>query len=288
LSAEIKQSKSLLRNALSKIASDKLSLTALIIVVIYFLVAILTAAGFLAADWGKEVGGSYMAPSSISFFGTDIFGRSVLQKVIKATETAVVIGVVVSLISIVIGTTLGMIAGYFGGFIDEIIVWFYTTFSSIPGVMLLVAIAFILGKGTTTVFLSLGLTSWVGLCRIVRAEVMKHKEREYIHAANAIGATHSRKLLKHILPNISHLLIINFTQTFDSAVKAEVVLSFLGLGVVGRPSWGTMIDDSKLELARGVWWQLAAATLAMFLIVLAFNILGDALRDALDPKLKGK
>jgi ABC-type dipeptide/oligopeptide/nickel transport system permease subunit len=199
-----------------------------------------------------------------------------------------VIGVVVSIISIVIGTTLGMIAGYFGGFVDEIVVWFYTTFSSIPGVMLLVAIAFILGKGTTTVFLSLGLTSWVGLCRIVRAEVMKHKEREYIHAANAIGATHTRKLWKHILPNISHLLIINFTQTFDSAVKAEVVLSFLGLGVVGRPSWGTMIDDSKLELARGVWWQLAAATLAMFLIVLAFNILGDALRDALDPKLKGK
>ena len=229
-----------------------------------------------------------MAPSSVSYFGTDIFGRSVLQKTIKATETAVVIGVVVSIISIVIGTTLGMIAGYFGGFVDEVVVWFYTTFSSIPGVMLLVAIAFILGKGTTTVFLSLGLTSWVGLCRIVRAEVMKHKEREYIHAANAIGATHGRKLLKHILPNISHLLIINFTQTFDSAIKAEVVLSFLGLGVVGRPSWGTMIDDSKLELARGVWWQLAAATLAMFLIVLAFNILGDALRDALDPKLKGK
>ena len=181
-----------------------------------------------------------------------------------------------------------MLAGYFGGLVDELIVWFYTTFSSIPGVMLLVAIAFILGKGTFTVFLSLGLTSWVGLCRIVRAEVMKHKEREYIQAANAIGATHTQKLVKHILPNISHLLIINFTQTFDSAVKAEVVLSFLGLGVVGRPSWGTMIDDSKLELARGVWWQLAAATIAMFFIVLAFNILGDALRDALDPKLKGK
>ena len=288
MSTEIKQSKSLLHNALLKIVSEKLSLAALIIVVVYFLVAIFTAAGFLASDWGKEVGASYMAPSSVSYFGTDIFGRSVLQKVVKATETAVVIGVVVSIISIVIGTTLGMIAGYFGGFVDEIVVWFYTTFSSIPGVMLLVAIAFILGKGTTTVFLSLGLTSWVGLCRIVRAEVMKHKEREYIHAANAIGATHSRKLLRHILPNISHLLIINFTQTFDSAVKAEVVLSFLGLGVVGRPSWGTMIDDSKLELARGVWWQLAAATLAMFLIVLAFNILGDALRDALDPKLKGK
>ncbi len=291
MSAEIKPSKSLLHNALIKIVSEKLSLIALIIVFLYFLVAMLTAMGVLASNWGQEIGQSYAAPSFEAiknYFGLDIFGRSVLLKTIKATETAVVIGVVVSMISIVIGTLLGMLAGYFGGFVDELIVWFYTTFASIPGVMLLVAIAFILGKGTTTVFLSLGLTSWLGLCRIVRAEVMKHKEREYIQAANAIGATHTRKLFNHILPNISHLLIINFTQTFDSAVKAEVVLSFLGLGVVGRPSWGTMIDDSKLELARGVWWQLAAATFAMFLIVLAFNILGDALRDALDPKLKGK
>lgn len=288
MSSEVKQSKSLLQSAAIKIISDKLSLIALVIVAVYFLVAFLTSMGVFASDWAKEVGPSYMAPSSVAWFGTDIFGRSVLTKVIKATETAVAIGVVVSLISMFIGTTLGMLAGYFGGLVDEIIVWFYTTFSSIPTIMLLVAIAFILGKSTTTVFLALGVTSWLGLCRIVRAEVMKHKEREYIAAANAIGATHTRKMFKHILPNISHLLIINFTQTFDSAVKAEVVLSFLGLGVVGRPSWGTMIDDSKLELARGVWWQLAAATLAMFIIVLAFNILGDALRDALDPKLKGK
>jgi peptide/nickel transport system permease protein len=284
---EIK-SKTLLENAFIKIISEKLSLIALVIVAIYFVVAILTSMGILAADWSKELGASYLPPSIEAYMGTDIFGRSVILKTIKATETAVSIGLVVSMISILIGTILGMIAGYFGGIIDELIVWFYTTVSSIPNIMLLVAIAFILGKGTTTVFLSLGLTSWVGLCRIVRAEVMKHKEKEYVHAANAIGANHPRKMIKHILPNISHLLIINFTQTFDSAIKAEVILSFLGLGVVGRPSWGTMIDDSKLELARGVWWQLAAATLAMFFIVLAFNILGDALRDALDPKLKGK
>ncbi len=288
MSTEVKKSNSLLKAALLKIVSEKVSLIALIIVAIYFGTALLTSLNLVASTWNTSIGASYLAPGADALFGTDIFGRSVATRVIKATETAVAIGVVVSIIAIVIGTTLGMLAGYFGGIIDEIIVWFYTTFSSIPSIMLLVAIAFILGKGTTTVFLSLGLTSWVGLCRIVRAEVMKHKEREYIAAANAIGATHSRKLIKHILPNISHLLIINFTQTFDSAVKAEVVLSFLGLGVVGRPSWGTMIDDSKLELARGVWWQLAAATLAMFVIVLAFNILGDALRDALDPKLKGK
>lgn len=288
MTTEVKQSKTLLQNAFGKIVSEKISLIAFIVVAIYFAVALLTSMGVLAGNWGAEIGESYMAPNANALMGTDIFGRSVVQKTIKATETAVVIGVVVSMIAILIGTTLGMLAGYFGGLVDELIVWFYTTFSAIPGIMLLVAIAFILGKGTTTIFLSLGLTSWVGLCRIVRAEVMKHKEREYVHAANAIGANHPRKMIKHILPNISHLLIINFTQTFDSAVKAEVVLSFLGLGVVGRPSWGTMIDDSKLELARGVWWQLAAATLAMFLIVLAFNVLGDALRDALDPKLKGK
>jgi ABC-type dipeptide/oligopeptide/nickel transport system permease subunit len=283
-----KQSTSLFQSAIKRILTEKLSLTAFIIVVLYFVIALLTFLGVVASDWGKEVATSYAEPSGMVWFGADIFGRSVAMKVIKATETAVMLGIVVSLISMIIGTTLGMIAGYFGGVVDDIIVWFMTTFASIPSIMLLISIAFILGKGTVTVFLALGVTSWLGLCRIVRAEVMKHRDREYVQAANAIGASHSRKLIKHILPNISHLLIINFTQTFDSAIKAEVLLSFLGLSVVGRPSWGQMIDDAKLELSRGVWWQLAAATLAMFVIVLAFNVLGDALRDALDPKLKGK
>jgi peptide/nickel transport system permease protein len=286
--SEIKPSKSLFQHAISKILSDKMSLIALIVVVLYFSVAILTAMGVIAGDWGKEIGASYSPPSSQFIFGTDIFGRSVFLKMIKGVETAVAIGFVTSIITVIIGTILGMVAGYFGGLVDEIIVWFYTTFSSIPSIMLLVAIAFIMGKGMTTVFISLGVTSWVSLCRVVRGEVMKHKDRDYVSAATAVGASDFRKIFHHILPNISHLLIINFSLTFQMAIKSEVILSYLGLGVQGRPSWGTMIDDSKLELARGVWWQLAAATMAMFFIVLAFNILGDALRDALDPKLKGK
>lgn len=285
---KIKASKSLWQHAFNTIISNKLALIALIIVAIYFFIAFLTSIALLANNWGLEVGPAYAPPSAEYIFGTDIFGRSVFWKVIKAAETAVAIGLATAAIAIVIGTLLGMISGYFGGIIDEIIVWFYTTFSSIPSIMLLVSIAFIMGKGTSTVFISLGITSWVGLCRIVRGEVMKHKDREYAQAASALGASNTRKLFKHILPNISHVLIINFSLTFEAAIKAEVILSYLGLGVQGRPSWGTMIDDSKLELARGVWWQLGAATLAMFIIVLAFNILGDALRDALDPKLKGK
>lgn len=284
----IKTSKSLWAHALSVIVNDKMSLISLLTVLFYFLLAFLTFLGIIAHNWGDEVGPSYAAPSINYIFGTDIFGRSVFLKMIKGAETAVAIGLATAVIALIIGTTLGAIAGYFGGLIDELIVWFYTTFSSIPFIMMLVAIAFIMGKGTTTVFISLGVTSWVGLCRMIRGEVMKHKDREYAQAASALGAGHMRRIFKHILPNISHLLIINFSLTFEAAIKSEVILSYLGLGVQGRPSWGTMIDDSKLELSRGVWWQLGAATLAMFIIVLAFNILGDALRDALDPKLKGK
>ena len=193
-----------------------------------------------------------------------------------------------SFIAIPIGITLGAIAGYFGGWVDEVIVWFYTTFSSIPGIMLLMSIAFVLGKGITTVYIALGLTSWVGLCRLIRGEVLKHKNREYVQAASALGAGHGRKLFKHIIPNVSHIVIIFTSLQFQVAIKSEVILSYIGLGVSGQPSWGTMIDDAKMELARGVSWQLWSATFAMFFVVLAFNILGDALRDALDPKLKGK
>lgn len=287
---EEEKSHSLWVDAWHRLKKDKLALTCLIIVVCYALVALLSTLGLLAAGWAIEVGPSYAPPFENwdYILGTDIFGRSVLTKVIHGTQIAMSVGLISSFIAIPIGVTLGALAGYFGGWIDEIIVWFYTTFSSIPGIMLLMSIAFILGKGITTVYIALGLTSWVGLCRLIRGEVMKHKNREYVQAAGAIGAGHGRKLFKHIIPNVSHIVIIFTSLQFQVAIKSEVILSYIGLGVSGQPSWGTMIDDAKMELARGVWWQLAGATVAMFVVVLAFNILGDALRDALDPKLKGK
>jgi ABC-type dipeptide/oligopeptide/nickel transport system permease subunit len=282
------ESKSLWRHAMDTLRRDRYAMAALSIVLIYTVIALLSFFGVIGADWAKEVGDSYAAPNTGNIFGTDIFGRSVLQKTIKGTEVAMSVGLIVALIAIAIGVVVGAIAGYFGGIIDELIVWFYTTFSSIPGIMLLVAITLIMGKGIIAVYLALGLTGWVSLARLIRGEVIKHKDREYVQAASAIGGGHFRKLFIHILPNVMHLVIINFSLQFQFAIKSEVILSYLGLGVQGQPSWGTMIDDAKLELARGVWWQLAAATFAMFGVVLAFNILGDALRDALDPKLKGK
>ena len=284
------QSKSLWADAWSRLVKDKVALGSLCIVGCYALVALLSGLGIIASDWAQEVGPSYAAPFENwdYILGTDIFGRSVLTKIIHGTQVAMSVGLVSSLIAIPIGVALGASAGYFGGWIDEIIVWFYTTVSSIPGIMLLMSIAFILGKGITTVYIALGLTSWVGLCRLIRGEVLKHKNREYVQASGAIGAGHARKLIIHIIPNVTHIVIIFTSLQFQVAIKSEVILSYLGIGVSGQPSWGTMIDDAKLELARGVWWQLAGATFSMFFVVLAFNLLGDALRDALDPKLKGK
>lgn len=279
---------SLWKDAFKRLAKDKLALASLVIVLIYFLIALLSSMGLIASTWSQEVGASNLAPSLDHLFGTDIFGRSVLQKVIRGTQVAMSVGVAASIIAIPIGVILGAFAGYFGGWIDDFVTWLYTTFSSVPNIMLLISITLILGKGIFAVYIALGATSWVTLCRLIRGEVMKHKEREYVQAAGAIGGGDMRKLFRHILPNVTHIIIINTSMQFQIAIKSEVILSYLGLGVQGEPSWGTMIDDAKLELVRGVWWQLAGATVAMFFILLAFNILSDALRDALDPKLKGK
>jgi len=288
--SEVTHHKSLWAEAWSRLKEDKIAVVALAIVCFYALLALLTALGIVAGDWDREVGPAYTAPSFDYLFGTDFLGRSVFAKVLQGTQVAMSVGLFTSLIAIPIGVGLGAMAGYFGGKVDEVIVWFYTTVSSIPNIMLLISIAMILGKGLFSVYMALGLTSWVSLCRLIRGEVIKHKDREYVQAAAAIGEGHFRRLFVHILPNVMHIVIINTSLQFQIAIKSEVILSYLGMGVQGRPSWGTMIDDAKVELLRepSCWWQLLFATLAMFVVVLSFNLLGDALRDALDPKLRGK
>jgi ABC-type dipeptide/oligopeptide/nickel transport system permease subunit len=284
------EGKSLWRDAGERLVQDKAAVFSLIIVVFYTVVALLSATGIIAADWNTEVGPSYAPPSMDFLMGTDIFGRSVFTKVVHGSQIAMSIGLVSTMVAIPIGVVLGGLAGYFGGWVDDLIVWFYTTLNSIPGIILLISITMVLGKGLFAIYIALGTTSWVSLCRLIRGEVMKHKEREYVQAAAAIGGSDFRKLFLHILPNVMHIVIITTSLQFQVAIKSEVILSYLGIGVQNQPSWGTMINDASTELTRAepVYWQLAGATFAMFFIVLAFNILGDALRDALDPKLKGK
>jgi ABC-type dipeptide/oligopeptide/nickel transport system permease subunit len=240
------ESKSLWHHAWDSLMSDRTTVIAMSIVLIYSVVALLSSTGLIVSDWSKEVGPSYAPPSSEFLFGLDIFGRSVFAKTVKATEIAMSVGLVTGILTVLIGVTLGSIAGYYGGKIDEVLVWFYTTVSSIPGIMLLISIAFIVGKGLLAVYLSLGLTSWTGLFRLIRGEFIRHKDREYVQAATAIGGGDFRKIFKHILPNVFHIVIINFSLQFQFAIKSEVILSYLGLGVQGVPSWGTMINDAKL------------------------------------------
>ncbi|MBA92680.1 MAG: peptide ABC transporter permease [Phyllobacteriaceae bacterium] len=283
------ESKSLWKDAFERMIRQRIVLVSMAMIVLYLLLGLFVGLGLIGGSWDQAIGEGYQSPSFDSirhWMGTDIFGRSVLLKMIHGIQTALIVGGIASLISVFIGLTLGAIAGYFGRWVDDLVVWFYTTFSSIPAIMFLIAITFVLEKGLVTVCIAIGLTSWVGLCRVIRGEVLKHKNREYVQAARAIGASHRSRIFRHILPNIFHQVIINFSLMFQSAIKSEVILSYLGLGVQGRPSWGLMIDDSKLVLGRGIWWELTAATLAMFLLVLALNIFSDALRDALDPKLK--
>ncbi len=279
---------SLWADAFRRLAKNKIALISLVIVVIYAIIAILVSLGLLAGNWAEEVGPENVAPTAEYLLGTDFLGRDVLRKVIYGTQVAMTVGFFSCVIAIPIGVTLGAVAGYFGGFVDEIIVWFYTTFASIPYLMMLISISYVMERGLKSMCIALGVTSWVGLCRLVRGEVIKHRNRDYVQAVTSLGGGHAKKLFQHILPNIFHLVIINASLRFQSAIKSEVILSYLGLGVQGTPSWGKMIDDAKQDLMQGQWWQLAGATLAMFFIVLALNILGDALRDALDPKLKGQ
>ncbi len=276
-------------DAFLRIKKDRLALVCLLIIILYALVGFLAWAGLIASDYSAISNDSYAAPSSAHWFGTDIFGRDVLLRTIHGTRIALSIGLVTSLIAIPIGVTLGALAGYFGGIVDEFIIWFYTTMDSIPDLLKIIALSFVLGRGLLSVYISIGFTTWVGLCRLIRGEFLKHKSRDYVQAANAMGASHYRRMFIHILPNVFHIILINFSLRFIMGIKTEVILSYLGMGVEpGQPSWGIMIDDAKLELARGVWWQLVAATVAMFFLVLAFNVFTDALREALDPKLKNK
>ena len=299
--SEQPKGRSLWQDGLKRLGRRKLAMVCFAVIVLYFLLA-----GFIyfaelidwqvgPIRWQEEVGGAYEGPSSQNKFGTDIFGQSVLRKTLYGAKISITVALCASFISIVIGVPLGTIAGYYRGVVDEIIVWVYSTLSSIPYILLILAFAVVLRDktlfgfkltGITSVYLAIGLTSWVGLCRLIRGEVIKHKEREYVLAAKSYGCSGARIIFRHLLPNVFHLIIIDFSLRFVAFIHAEVILSFLGLGEATRPSWGVMINDARIELSRGVWWQMVAATAAIFFISLALNIFGDALRDAIDPRLR--
>ncbi len=243
--------------------------------------------------------------------GTDKVGSDVLFTAIKGIRTGIVIGTGTTIIIIPFAIFFGVIAGFFGGFLDDIIQYIYTTLSSIPGVLLIVAFMLLFGSSgyqgglvsRSDVYLSifvpndrlfwlcliLGITSWTDLCRLIRGEAMKLRELEYVNAARAFGVPNTGIILRHIIPNLMHIVLITVVLQFSGLVLAEAVLSYIGIGVGPEMgSWGNMINTARLELSREpvVWWNLFASFLFMFALVLPANIFGDAVRDALDPRLR--
>jgi peptide/nickel transport system permease protein len=222
--------------------------------------------------------------------GGDKWGRDVLKKTIKGSETSIFVGIASAIVATFLGTAFGALAGYYGKWVDDVFNWFYSVFSSIPYLLLVLAVAAVLQqKGVLTIILILGLTGWTGTFRLLRAEYLKHKAREYVQAADALGASNARRMFMHIFPNVSHVVLVQMSILVVAFIKSEVILSFLGFGVpVDVVSWGSMLNEAQNELILGKWWQLAAAGTAMAVLVTAFALFTDALRDALDPKLKGR
>ena len=227
-------------------------------------------------------------------FGADKWGRDVLKKAIKGAQVSIFVGLAAALVAVVIGTLLGAFAGYFRGWIDDVFEWFYSIFTSIPYILLILSFAAVFRAnpvlahaGVLTIIAVLGLTGWTSAYRLVRAEYIKHRAREYVRAADAIGASNFSRMFVHILPNASHVILVRLSLDVVAFIKAEVILSFLGLGVpIDMVSWGTMLSEAQSELVIGKWWQLVAAGAGMAVLVTAFSLFTDSLRDALDPKLK--
>jgi peptide/nickel transport system permease protein len=304
------------KEIIARLLKDKMSAAALFILIAYLLAALCVECyGFYCAKTNAvpaynqgNIDKRYQPPSSRNWMGTDYQGRDVFWRAVAGTSTAIKVGALASLLSALIGVALGAAAGYFGGWIDDFVVWIYSSFASMPTLLFILAFALLVSKGflfppladflkstaetfgsdmgMMAIYLGIGLTGWVSLCRVVRGETMRLRELAYVQAAKAMGFSSMRIIIKHIIPNLFHLVIIYFTMRFAYAIMTEVIVSYLGLGVEMAPSWGVMIADGQERLWRGIWWEVAAATGFMFFLVLSLHTLGDSLRDILDPRLK--
>ncbi|MFZ0883553.1 MAG: ABC transporter permease [Candidatus Acidiferrales bacterium] len=248
----------------------------------------------LAAPWlapydpvAQNLPARLVAPSAAHWMGTDELGRDILSRIIFGTRVSMLVSVSVVFGAGIIGLAIGAVAGYFGGWFDNLVnIVLINAFLSFPGILLAIAFAAFLGPGLDKVILALVVTGWAGYARLARAQVLQAKEMEYVLAARSLGASHTRILIKHLLPNILQPLLVQGTIAMAGAILAESTLSFLGVGVLApMPSWGAMLNDARGHLFDAPHLVIFPA-LAVMTAVLAFNLLGDALRDWMDPRMR--
>lgn len=280
-----KESESLWGKAWYKFRRDRIGMVSLGVVMFFMAIAVGVWAGFWGQHWSGIEGPMWSLPSADHWLGTNIIGQDIFQRGIYSTKTAFEVGMVVAILSTVLGAILGALSGYFtNSWVDEVILWLMGVLDSIPFYLFVAAIAFSLQGNPYSMHIAMIATFWTTTARLVRGEVIKLKNFEFVEAARAIGLPQNKIIFRHIMPNTFHILLVQATIVFVGAIKSEVILSFLGLGVVDGVSWGLMIAESTQEVQAGHYSNFLTASVFLFVLVMAFNMFSDSLQDALDPK----
>ena len=262
-----------------------MGVAALGVVGFYLLIATGVWLGLWGQGWSDNTGPMWGGPSADYWLGTNVIGQDIYQRAIYSTKTAFEVGLVVAVLSTVVGALLGALAGYFSNtWVDEVILWVKGVLDSIPFYLFVAAIAYALQGYAYSMHVAMIATFWTTTGRLVRGEVIKLKNFEFVEAARAVGVPRFTIIFRHILPNTFHILLVQATIVFVGAIKSEVILSFLGLGVTDGVSWGLMIAESTQEVQAGHFSNFLTASAFMFVLVMAFNMFSDSLQDALDPK----
>lgn len=268
-----------------RLKADRYGMGGLLIVSLFAVVAICVWIGLLGQSWSEVSGNRWESFSATHWFGTNLLGQDILQRTLFGAATAFEVGLIVTTFSIVLGTVLGALAGWYShGWLDETILWLKGVLDSIPFYLFAAAIAYALQGNRWAMHLAMIITFWTTTARIVRGEVMRIKQREFIEAARAIGLPGITIVFRHVLPNTMHVLLVQATIVFVVAIKTEVILSFLGLGMQDGVSWGLMLAESSQEVVAGHFGNFTAASVSLFILLMGFNLLSDALQDALDPR----
>lgn len=274
--------------AWNKFKKNKLAVFGIIILVLLILLSIIAP---IISPFGRDVVDLLnieSAPSSSHILGTDELGRDVFTRLIYGGQVSLSVGVLATIIKLVIGITLGAIAGYFGGITDKVIMRFVDIIMCFPFLVIAITIASILGPSIWNVMIIIGILGWTGIARIVRAEILSLKEREFIEAAKALGLDSKDIILKHVVHNIYAPIIVYGTLGIAQGILSEASLSFLGMGVKQpQPSWGNMLSAAQnMRVLQSEWWLWIPPGLLVFLTIISINFFGDGLRDAFDPKLR--
>lgn len=267
--------------------SKPTGLFALVVVIGYFIIACGVWFGLWASGWSELSGRMWEPPSMRHWLGTNLLGQDIFQRALASTATAFEIGVVVSIATTAMGAIFGALAGYYSqSWLDEVLLWIKGTLDAIPFYLFVAAVAFALHGHGLAMHIAMIATFWTTTARLVRAETMRIRQLEFIEAARAIGVRPWRVVTRHILPNLSHVLLVQATLVFIAAIKAEVVLSFLGIGVQDSISWGVMIAEASQEILAGQYMNFVTASGFLFALVMALNLMADRMQDALDPKTR--